>query len=330
MKRKICTIVVLHYGDVKKTLACVESLLDNGLLHGKYEFTIIISSNGTQKENQLISKWCNDNISTYFDATRDFLKWKKEKQNSNGKNLFGSVREWSQCIMIRNEENLGFSAGNNPAIEYSLQYQAEIVWLLNNDSIVSKGTLSSLAECYENTNGKSIIGATVVGADNPGIIQCAGGVTFNPCTTCIYPAFAGELLENIDQLQHPEFDYIYGAAMLVPAQAFKDIGLLNEDFFLFYEEMDFCLRAKQAGYSLMWGRDVLLVHQSESSKKDSWFRIFHSIRSLIIFCKIHYSEKWHAMVIVHVLGRVLVQFSKKNFTAMGAIAKGVKSGLFFK
>lgn len=308
-------VQILHYGDVLATLSCLQSLLSQIQDNAGKCFYFLISSNGTADDDDFLSDWARDNFSSFREV------WAGEIDFSYSLELMNEA-----CILVRNNKNLGFASGYNPAIKLALLLGADAIWLLNNDTFVQKDALSSLRNCYNETNGKSLIGATVVDINKPKVIQCAGGMNFNPYTTCVSSMFAGESLEKIEQLQEEALDYIYGASILVPAQVFQDIGLLDEDFFLFYEELDLCRRAQRVGYSLTWCREVIVRHRGSEGKDDSYLRILHDVRSFTLFIRKHYPAVWGGMALVHAIGRILMQVKNRNFGGVCAVCKGLLQG----
>ena len=96
--------------------------------------------------------------------------------------------------------------------------------------------------------------------------------------------------------EQPCLDYIYGASLFVRAEVFTRCGLLNEDYFLFYEEIDFCTRAKRAGFGISWCRDSIVFHKGSQTvgRVDSGdrgkiaFANYHENLSTLIFSKKFY------------------------------------------
>lgn len=305
-------IQVLHYGDVETTLSCLNSLLPNFEPKNSVQFFLLISSNGTEKEDQELIQWGKKHFSSFKEASTNSLHTVHLEDFKK-----------SSCILLRNNQNVGFASGCNPAIKLALQLDACAIWLLNNDATISKNTLDALLYCYQKTKGKSIIGTTVITATSPNSIQCAGGMTFNPFTTCVTPYLAGKRVNCIAHSRPKKLDYIYGASMLVPSEIFSNIGLLDESFFLFYEEIDFCRRAKKAGYSLSWCKDAIVSHAEQQDKKGAYWRTYHDIRSFTLFSQKHYPFVWRFMTTVHTVGRMLVQLKARDFQGVAAVYAGL-------
>lgn len=313
-------VSILHYGDIQSTIISTQSVFEEFSQVAAVPLRIFIPSNGGQEENHKLKKWAEGTFSSVIEVTADSI----DKSQSNAI-VFPTVSE-SECVLIFNGENIGFAAGHNTAIALALQSDCSAVWLLNNDATVQTGALHALWEQYSNTNGKNIIGTTVVSASDPEVVQCAGGMQFNPYLTTVSPVFAGEKVEDVVKRQPPQFDYIYGSSMLIPAQAFRDVGLLNEDFFLFYEELDLCRRAQKAGYTLGWCRNAVVAHRDNDEKADSELRIYHSVRSFTLFVRRHYPKYWLVMALVHAAGRSFMQIKAKKVLNVSMVIKGFFQG----
>lgn len=177
--------------------------------------------------------------------------------------------------IIQNSENLGFSGGNNLGIKKSLNDGADFVWLLNNDTTVDKNALSALLEVFKN----SLVG--IAGSKiyfYPGcefhrdrykkselgkVLWYAGGIIdWNN----MYASHRG-----VDEVNNCKFDkieeteFVTGCSMMVKRELFEKIGLLDEKFFAYLEDLDFCLRAKRAGYKLLYVPNSIIWHKNAGS-----------------------------------------------------------------
>ena len=315
---------ILHYGCVFSTLQCVAALCDEIALSPRSSFAVIVSSNGTQSDDDAIRAWAEKHFERCFTFCGDSIFSFSEEVGEHHE-CWDSIR----FVLIRNRMNKGFAAGHNPGISLAVKISADAVWLLNNDSIVQPGAFDALKEAYCSYGDSRILGTTVVESDNPGVIQCAGGMVFNPYSTCVGAPLRGRSVEQIGQLENPAFDYIYGASILVPSKVFRDIGQLNEDYFLFYEELDFCKRATTAGYKLDWCRSAVVLHRSEERKGEQTLRLFHDARSFTIFAQNNYPRYWLAMACIHGLGRSFLLLIRGRVASAVSVLRGLCSGVSF-
>lgn len=144
--------------------------------------------------------------------------------------------------LIRSDRNRGFAGGANLGIRRALEGGAEYVWHLNNDTQVEPGTLSALVATAEGDPFVGIVGGALSNEWGGGRVSISTGVT-KPATG------PGDRI-----------DYITGACMLVRRAVFEEVGLFDELFFFYFEDADFCLRARAAGWRLAVAADARVTH----------------------------------------------------------------------
>ncbi len=168
-------------------------------------------------------------------------------------------------------QNIGFSAGNNLGIKKALRLGAKVVYILNNDTQVDKNLFF---RAFRYVEGKARIAG--------GKIYYAKGYEFHDLQkgqgNILW--YAGGYFDwesviarhyGVDELDAGQYDkprpveFITGCFIAVPRQVFKRIGLLDEPFFLYLEDTDFCLHAKQMGIEVMYNPSLVLYHRNSSS-----------------------------------------------------------------
>lgn len=188
--------------------------------------------------------------------------------------------------------NLGFAAGCNAALRAALAEGGFRHYLLvNSDATLRADCLRAFLDHAAASPGTGVFGATVVHADRPGVIQVAGGCRYHPATTIHRPAHAGAPLAAVPHLPEPRLDYVYGACMFVRREVFERVGLFDAGYFLFCEELDLCLRARQSGFGLGWTRDAVARHVGGASLSQAGatpsareaFANYHETASLLRF-----------------------------------------------
>jgi len=177
-------------------------------------------------------------------------------------------QDFPQVRLIESKENLGFSAGNNLAMK---QAQGHFLLLLNSDAMVLEGTIDALLAAARTDIKIAAVGPRSVNAD--GSFQAS----FNdfPVLTCeILDAFG--LLKSVWGSFYPSYppgrsalsrecDWVGGACLLVRRQAIDDVGQLDEGYFMYAEEMDWCYRVRQAGWKVFYCADATVVHVGGAS-----------------------------------------------------------------
>jgi len=173
--------------------------------------------------------------------------------------------EFKKVIFIKHDRNLGFAGGNNRGFEFAIEKNYEYVMMLNNDVFVQPSFLTYLIN-YIDYHPE-------VGAIQPKIFFNKdrtkiwnGGSRYASFFGCVY---SKNYLRKEGQLQQTlhEVDWITGCAFLVCTSVLKEIGLLNEKFFIYYEDVDLSFRIKQAGYKLIFHPDSVIFHIAGMSHK---------------------------------------------------------------
>lgn len=193
----------------------------------------------------------------------------------NGSND-GSVEEIKKLKnikIIKNKRNMGFAKGVNKGIKFVLKQGAESVLLLNPDTKVNKGFLESLL-----TNKADIVGPIIkFKRKGQWIYDFGGKIDF-----WIGRTFHNEYpTSSIKNLKSP--DYLSGCCLLIRRKVFEKIGLLNERYFLFFEDADFCLRAKKAGFKIALEPKSIILHKLSEGKEKPLRSMYHLLRSNFIF-----------------------------------------------
>lgn len=184
-------------------------------------------------------------------------------------------QQFPQVQLQVNPGNLGFAAGNNVALG---QLATEFAVLLNPDIVVSPNWLRHLLAPLLADERVGVTGCKLYYPDGR-LIQHAGGYVTLPQA---FPGHYGLLEEDAGQHETPrQVDYVIGAAMAIRRDLLERIGLLDEGFFLYYEDTDFCQRARRAGYQVVYAPQATAVHlESAITRKGSptYLRHFHTGR----------------------------------------------------
>ncbi len=165
--------------------------------------------------------------------------------------------------ILQTGANLGYAGGNNAGIRRALQDGAEYVFVLNNDVALAPDCLSALVGVAESADKVCFAGPKVYQREPPGFIQSAGMVSPR----------AGEWrlrgLGELDTGQYEateEIDVLSGCALLASADALARVGLLDERFYLYDEDIDWCLRAREAGYRNVYAPSARIWHRNHEQR----------------------------------------------------------------
>lgn len=187
--------------------------------------------------------------------------------------------------LLDNRTNLGFAKGVNQGIKATLKDPTITHFLLlNNDLHISFGSLQQLLLTFNKINSAGIV--TPILHNDPSSAKATAGKfdwggRFNRWTGLVKH-------KNWDNKPKTvlSVDHVAGAAMLIPREVVEKVGLLNERYFLYYEDLDFCLRVKHAGYTIHINPEVVADHAVSAGSK-VWRRTMYQWGSHIKFVSSH-------------------------------------------
>ncbi len=166
--------------------------------------------------------------------------------------------------ILQTHENLGFAGGNNIGISYGLKHDYTWVLLLNNDTIVAPNFLQEFMNCHQEEKKAKILGSKIYNYSDPQKIDHLGGmwdpVRADFTSLCQNKTEDGSSFEKMEKV-----DYVCGACMLIHRDVFQKVGLLEPSFFLFWEETDFCYRARKEGFETWTAPKAKIWHKINAS-----------------------------------------------------------------
>jgi len=181
------------------------------------------------------------------------------------------------------EHNLGFAGGANKGIRRALALGCEYVLLLNSDADAPPDTVTRLVAGMERSPRTGIATPKILYTGEQQFLWGIGGRMY-PAWLIVYG------MGEIDRGQYDQtpLDFVFGCAMIIRRAVFDTIGLFDERFFMYYEDGDFCLRAKRAGYQISLFPEIKIWHDgSASTRSRDHLREFYHIRSRMLFFRKH-------------------------------------------
>jgi GT2 family glycosyltransferase len=204
--------------------------------------------------------------------------------NGSTKNCESSfLKQRKDIIFIRSEKNLGFAGGNNLGLKAAT---GEFLFLVNNDTEFLPGLLEQLSGAMAENSAIGIISPKILYFDEPEVLQYAGFTEMNYYTCrnhCI-----GQFEKDLGQYDNllKETGFAHGAAMMISRKALDAAGRMAENFFLYYEEMDWCERIKKAGFKVFINTHASIFHkESLSVGKNSALKEYFMNRNRILFIR---------------------------------------------
>ena len=181
----------------------------------------------------------------------------------------GTDGDGAELLLVQTGQNLGFAGGNNVGLRWALARGASHVWMLNNDTVVPTDALQSLVETIETDPKLGLVGSVLVDFADPQRLQAYGGAidmaTFRGrhLGAGKYSNAIASAMRN-DPPRQNEIFYPVGASMLASATFLHQIGLMEESYFLYYEEADWVLRARDR-FKIAVAPDSLVYHKEGAS-----------------------------------------------------------------
>lgn len=314
-------IVLVNFNNYNDTIECLESLLKSDYAN----YQILVVDNSADYESQKSFKdWVSGNSFPKIETSFGKLVLPLEPKPIDHKFISGT--DFQELNNIVNEkiiflkvDNNGFAAANNIAFRYLIKFAQSnaMVWVLNNDTVIEKNTLGNLIAGYQtNINCKLIFGSVLKYYDDPLVIQGVFG-KYNKWFGMHYHIGNGEKsIGKYAGFIPGKNNYVIGASMFLPLQFIKQAGLMCEDYFLYFEELDWIKSSEKYGYKMYLVENAIVYHKEGSStikaggkiKKDTSLAEFYSIIGRVRFIK-----KWYPVCLITVLPGVFFALGKRLF-----------------
>ena len=242
--------------------------------------------------------------------------------------------------LIRSDVNRGFTGGNNVAIRYLLDQGSDFVWVLNNDTVVDEACLRMLLEAMIQDPGLAACSGKILYTNPPDQIWYAGS-TWNEWALTSPHRGRGEL----DKGQYDESEdvhFISGCCMLVRQSVFSAVGLFDEVFFAYCEDVDWCIRARRMGLRLRYIPRAVLWHEVSSSLRKmhknigggttSPYGLYLLFRNRIFIIRKHAHGAFRrsiagAILLMDVTYYVLGLVILRRWAKIRALLRGVRDGV---
>jgi GT2 family glycosyltransferase len=197
-----------------------------------------------------------------------------------------SARKWqmSNVTFVRNDQNLGVATGNNQGIKLALEAGSDYVLLLNNDIVFPDTALLENLVHHADVTGQPMIVPKIFFHDS-GRIWCAGGRIDRKRGTTTHRGEGERDLGQFDQVEMT--DYAPTCFMLIKSAVFSAVGLMDEKYFVYYDDTDFVWRTHEAGYRITYWPPGQVWHKVSSSTGGylSPFSVYYSERNRIYFIR---------------------------------------------
>jgi len=284
------SIIILNWNGWKDTIECLESLYQ--ITYPNYD--VILIDNGSEDESiEKIKEYCEREIkveSNFFEYDPSnkpikIIEYRREEAEAGGgkEGEISDLPSNRKLIIIKNEKNYGFAEGNNIGMRYALKaLNPDYILLLNNDTVVDKEFLSELVKVVESDEKIGIVGAVNYYYDDTKKIWYSGGV-MNWATGKLADITRNRV-DNGQFEEIKEVDEVAGSSLLIKTEVINKIGLLYSDYFCYFEETEWCAKAKKEKYLVYANFNSKIWHKvSSSSKKIYAFEVYYLTRNRFLF-----------------------------------------------
>jgi len=331
------SIVILNWNGWEDTIECLESLFQINYPN----FDVILVDNASEDDSlEKIKKYCSGNLK----VESGFFKYNPENKPIN---LLEYTKEFDdpkvhmkkenanrdQLILIKNDENVGFPGGNNIGMKFALNFfNPDYILLLNNDTVVEENFLEELVKNGEAKINIGILGPKIYFYDESNTIWSVGCKISWKLSRGIQIGSGEKDHQQYNTIK--EVEYINGSAFLIKTEVIQKIGLMDEKYFLYFEESDWTLRANPEGYGSLYIPTAKIWHKVSQSGGgiSNPIGLYYITRNRWIFMRkwAKKSDYWIFML-YQIFGAIIfplfLAFFYKNQELLWAYYKGLKDGI---
>ena len=293
-------------------------------MHQEYEISIItINYNGLKDTCELI-----DTLPLENDKLEVIVVDNASLQDE------ASIIEqrYPRVTVVRSSKNLGFAGGNNLGIQAS---HGRYLFFINNDTIIEtkneeqrNNFLQPLIERLESSDKIGMVCPKIRFSWGNHLIQYAGYTPLSSITMRNHSIGFGE--EDHGQYDTPhQTPYAHGAAMLVKREVINRVGMMPECFFLYYEELDWSMMIRRAGYEIWFDPSFTVYHkESQSTGQDSPLRTYYLTRNRLLFVRRNIHQPERLLSYIYLIGVVAVKDCLKSlFRRRLDLVKAIMCGI---
>lgn len=235
-------------------------------------------------------------------------------------------KEFNTYNIIKSNENLGYANGNNIGIKYALENKADYICVLNNDVIVEDDFLDKIIKVMEDDKDIGLAGPCICKYHDKNIIQ-AMGANINLYNGLTQGKYKNYKYSDIPQ-KDIQVDYLGGACFVCRREVFEKIGFIPENYFLFFEETEFCYKASKRGYKLLCVYESKIYHKGSSTiSKYSGLSYYFLNRNRVVFIRrnANFFEKciFSAYIFIEAVARIILR--REPLTLLKNIIHGFKA-----
>ena len=310
--------VLVNYGRSDDTRECLDSLF---CITGAQLHVVLIDNGSPDDSARTLALWLAERggVSEEMVAAGGWFS----VESFSGLSSFSAK-------FVATSNNLGFAGGCNVGIRIALQDpECNYVWLLNNDTTVEADAISAMVDRFNDDDKIGMCGSTLVYNDPKDVIQACGG-RFN--TALGRGRALGAYRSRTDlpsqEIIERAMDYVVGASMLVSRDFLLHVGEMDERYFLYFEELDWAIRAKSLGYKLGWAPTSVVIHKegraigTSTLGRPSDLSIYFMTASYLRLVMAH--QPWLIpLAMVRSATNIVKWFVRRDHAAATAVTRGI-------
>ena len=245
--------------------------------------------------NYHATKKCVESILKYLNSGEQIYI----VDNNSSDDSFNLLKEtFTNIKVVKSNFNEGYAAGHKISVDYAINNNFELIWILNNDLIVRENSLSELLKAYLN-NGLGLYGSITLKSEKPDIINFGGGKTDDISKPLDYNSYENFSLKDYNNItEFRAVQSIEGSSFIIPIKLIKKYGFMREDFFLYAEELDYCFYLKKHSIKSYIVPTSRVIHKGgESLKTNKYLEDYYRRRNFLFFMKKHYNQTVYSFVV---------------------------------
>jgi GT2 family glycosyltransferase len=337
-KEHLIYIITLNWNGWIDTIECLESIFRQGYTNYK----VILCDNNSQDDSwQNIKAWADGRLDVLLsnDSPLHHLSFPSvlkpipyvEYNRTEAETGINCTHEDIPLVLIQTGSNLGFTGGNNVGIGFALANNADYIWLLNYDTVISSDSLTEMVNVSEADQNIGVVGSKIYFANPTNLIWFAGAKFYRHFCQSVMIGF-GKLDDGQSWEKNVDAAFITGCSMLVKSEVFRKIGCLDDDYFFGMEDLDFGIRVNANDFKCIMSARSKIWHKVSTSTggMDSPIYTYYYLRNRLLLMKKHgYWIEW-PIFILHFTGSYIIKYvvvsiiRRRSFACYTAVYCAIK------
>lgn len=306
--KALVSIILLNYNGAEDTIACLESL--QKITYKTYKI-IIVDNNSSDNSMLQLESYLKAHTANHFTVFNSFDE------------AIQSEEKQKKVTLLQTGKNGGYGYGNNIGIKYALKKYADYILVLNNDTIVKSDFLEPMVLMCEEDKNIGIASGKIYFYDRPDTFWFNGG-KYIPCTAKVEHSNFNE--KDVGQVPNEPITFISGCMWLIPKDIFSAVGLINEEYFMYIEDLEFCQRVLNKNYTLKICDSSYILHKAGSASGGhlSDFSVYWMAKNKIRFISNNIQLPCNITAYIYtILGMSLRWVYKRKFKQFFIHIKGI-------